>query len=228
MSPNMRSLAAVTLVAAISGSLLVHIAGAADPASKGKERLPPYHSPQPIPEPKLFQNASVSTSDFESHPAFLPGGRTLFYVKSTPNRHFHTIVSTTHDSAGWSTPAVAPFSGKYADSDPFITADGQRMYFVSTRAGDDYIGAEGTNHADLWWVEKNPEGAWSAPKNAGTPPNSPGNECSPAVAADGRSTSARTARREGRLRPLPLPPRKRCLRPCRESRGLDQHAGERA
>ncbi len=34
---------------------------------------------------------------------------------------------------GWSKPAPMPFSGEHADSDPFVSPDGQWLYFVSQR-----------------------------------------------------------------------------------------------
>ena len=35
-------------------------------AGQGKEDLPAYHSPQPIPEPKVFSEGHLCTGDFES------------------------------------------------------------------------------------------------------------------------------------------------------------------
>lgn len=177
-----RCLALIVLTTFVSNTTPHAIAVAADEETKS---LPPYHSPFPISDPKLFANASVSTTDFESHPGFMPGGRTLFYVKSTPDYRFRTIVSTTFAADAWSIPVVAPFSGKFEDGDPFIANDGSRMFYSSNRPAEDYIGAEPAKHLDLWVVGHAADSGWGTPKNLGTPVNSEHNESTPAIAADG-------------------------------------------
>src|SRR5215470_3334810 len=97
---------------------------------------PPYHAPGPLPEPVLFGEGVVSTGEYESHPAFTPDGRTLYFVRSTPQFTDWTIYVTDHADDRWSTPKVAPFSGKHRDADPFVTADGKQLYFVSDRPVD--------------------------------------------------------------------------------------------
>src|SRR5688572_11270796 len=97
---------------------------------------PPYRAAGPLPEPVLFSEGVVCTGEFESHPAFTPDGRTLYFVRSTPQFTGWTIYVTHHADGRWSTPKVAPFSGKHRDADPFITADGKRLYFISDRPAD--------------------------------------------------------------------------------------------
>jgi len=41
---------------------------------------PPYASKQPLTEPTIFGSGIVSTADFDSHPAFTPDGKTLYFV----------------------------------------------------------------------------------------------------------------------------------------------------
>ena len=50
---------------------------------------------------------------------------------------------------GWSDPVIAPFSGKYTDMGPFITLDGQRVYFSSIRPVNGVLRGD----IDLWYVE---------------------------------------------------------------------------
>jgi DNA-binding beta-propeller fold protein YncE len=47
----------------------------------------------------------------------------------------------------WSAPVAAPFTGKFDDDDPFVSPDGQWIYFVSTRPADS--GAAETP-GDIW------------------------------------------------------------------------------
>ena len=51
---------------------------------------PTYQSTQPIKTPVIFGEVIISTGDYESHPAFTPDGRTLYFVKSTPTFSFWT------------------------------------------------------------------------------------------------------------------------------------------
>lgn len=60
------------------------------------------------------------------------------------------------------------------DSQPFVTADGQQLWFSSNRPG-------GFGGYDLYVAERQPGGTWGEPKNAGPAVNSPKNELSPFV-----------------------------------------------
>jgi Tol biopolymer transport system component len=139
-----------------------------------------YQSTQPIPAPIIFGEGAISTGDFESHPAFTPDGRTLYFLKSTPTFSFWTIVVSKFIDGHWTTPEVAPFSGRYSDADPFITADGKKFYFISRRPGP----GKTTPDLDIWVMDKTETG-WSEPRNLGKPVNSDGNEWYPTLASDG-------------------------------------------
>jgi hypothetical protein len=54
---------------------------------------------------------------------------------------------------------VAPFSGQYSDADPFITTDGQRFFFISTRPVD----GKRKEDNDIWMMEKKGAG-WGVPQ----------------------------------------------------------------
>ena len=143
----------------------------------------PYASDGPLGEPKIFAEGVLSTGDFESHPAFTPDGRTVYFLKNAPDFSFWTIVVSNFRNGRWQEPEVAPFSGRYSDADPFITPDGARLYFISTRPLDAKAGG-GRKDLDIWMVERAGAG-WGEPKNLGAPVNSPGAEWFPNVAADG-------------------------------------------
>lgn len=131
--------------------------------------------------PTLFAPGIISTGGFESHPAFTPDGRTLYFVKSTPSFSFWTICVSRLTNGRWSPPEVAPFSGQYADADPFITRDGRRFYFISTRP---LTPGGAAKDLDIWVMDREASG-WSAPRPLAPPVNSPGSEWFPTVASNG-------------------------------------------
>lgn len=67
----------------------------------------------------------------------------------------------------------------YWESHPSLTHDRRRLYFSSGRPG-------GLGGADIWYSEWR-DGRWQKPVNLGPPINTPGDEYSPMIAADGRT-----------------------------------------
>ncbi|HZV13341.1 MAG TPA: flagellar motor protein MotB, partial [Candidatus Kapabacteria bacterium] len=67
---------------------------------------------------------------------------------------------------------------EYWESQPAISADGKTLYFVSNRPG-------GLGGTDIWYTTKDANDNWTEPKNIGPPINTPDNEVSPFIAADG-------------------------------------------
>jgi Tol biopolymer transport system component len=150
-------------------------------AAQTKDRLyHPYALDEPTTEPTIFAEGIISTGDFDSHPAFTPDGKTLYFVRSTPNFNHWTILVSQFENGKWNTPEVAPFSGQYSDADPFITADGSRFFFISNRP----VPGKSKPDLDIWVMKKTGTG-WGEPENVGPPINSPGSEWYPTVAANG-------------------------------------------
>lgn len=140
----------------------------------------PYGSKAPLPIPRVFAPGEISTGDFESHPAFSPDGKTLYFLKDSPNFTFWTMMITHFENGKWSSPTVAPWSGHYRDADPFVTADGKRLYFISDRP----VEGKPKEDLDIWFMEWT-NGTWGEPQHLGTPVNSGGNEWFPTIASDG-------------------------------------------
>lgn len=149
-------------------------------AQRTDRNLPPYTSSTPLTQPTIFGAGIISTGDYDTHPAFTPDGRTLYFLRSTPNFNLWTILVSRFVKGRWSTPEVAPFSGQYSDADPFITADGSRLYFISNRPAPERT----TPNLDIWIMDKTAD-AWGEPKNLGAPINSPGSEWYPTLSSNG-------------------------------------------
>jgi Tol biopolymer transport system component len=147
------------------------------------------------PEPQLFGENVISTADDESHPAFTPDGKTLYFLKNDPSFNHWTIVVSHEQNGKWPTPEVAPFSGQFSDADPFITLDGRRLFFISTRP----VNGIAKEDTDIWMMRKNGPGAvasegapagtkaasgWSVPEHVDAV-NSETNEWFPTVSKNG-------------------------------------------
>lgn len=158
--------------------LLTALAGFKTAAQQ--KNLPPYASEKPMLAPQVFVPGVISTEDYESHPEFTPDGKTLYFLKNAPNFGHWTICVSRFKNGKWSQPEVASFSGQYSDADPFITDDGTKFFFISTRPMDTTTKQD----LDIWVMEKT-AGGWSEPRNLGAPVNSPANEWFPTVAVNG-------------------------------------------
>ncbi len=63
------------------------------------------------------------------------------------------------------------------DSQPFLSSDGNTLYFASRRKG-------GLGGSDIWKTTKQADGSWGTPVNLGDSINTPGNEMAPYIHAD--------------------------------------------
>jgi Tol biopolymer transport system component len=113
--------------------------------------------------PQLFVPGVVSTAAPEFGLTFEPDGRTAYFNRASEDRKLLTIWVARWTAAGW-TAEVAAFSGSDRDLDPFVTPDGERLYFSSERPRPGH--AEPTPPADpephLWYLERTGT-TWSAP-----------------------------------------------------------------
>jgi WD40-like Beta Propeller Repeat len=165
---NFVRVCAVTTTMLVSASLVAQTA--------------PYDSAKPLPHATLFEPGIISTGDYESHAAFTPDGREMYFLKLAPNFSRWTIFVSRYNNGRWSQPEVAPFSGQYQDADPYITADGKHFYFISDRPGES--SGERQSHHDIWVMDKTDSG-WSAPRYLPAPVNSDANEWYPVALKNG-------------------------------------------
>lgn len=86
---------------------------------------------------------------------------------------------TYRDGNTWSTPKnLTEVNSSSWESHPSLSADGQRLYFTSTRPG-------GEGGHDIWCAELDANGKWKEPFNLGFPINTPLDEMSPFIHANG-------------------------------------------
>jgi hypothetical protein len=131
--------------------------------------------------PEIFAPNIVSTGMSEINACFSPDYTEFCFSVVMPNRQF-VIMSMKYDNQQWSAPEVASFSGVYSEADPFITANGEWLYFVSKRPSDS-VQTPKTDW-DIWRVE-NINGEWVEPEHLGPNINSDKDDIYPSLTKEG-------------------------------------------
>ncbi len=130
----------------------------------------------------LRQPINTSLTD-DFNPNVSGNGKTMIYEVVYRNTNKADVMITNQINGSWSQPTVvagvntqieALTNGGY-----FINHAGNIILFHSNRRG-------GVGGTDIWYVEKNESGAWSAPASFGKPINDIGNEIDPSLSPDGK------------------------------------------
>jgi ankyrin repeat protein len=111
----------------------------------------------PAGKPKLFAPDIVSSANGDDNHgsiAFMPDGREIYWNMKGK------IWMTKLLNGRWIEPEIASFceDGLYTYDNPFITPDGKKMFFTSTRSG-----LVSEDKENIWFVERTSSG-WSEPK----------------------------------------------------------------
>jgi hypothetical protein len=144
------------------------------------------------PQGELIGPGTVSTGLQETSVAMTRDGDTLYFMRSDFGEKDDTILVSHRRNGHWGKPEVASFSGQWHDSEPALSPDGKRLYFVSNRPvlpGGQPVTAEmsgqhfaGTN---LWYVERQPGGRWGTPVHVDGALNDGATIYNPSIAANG-------------------------------------------
>jgi len=132
---------------------------------------------------QLFLKDLLGTQSIDYGITFTADQKTFYFARAEGvwgQKIKSTIYYASQTDGQWSELKVAPFSGVYDDSDPHISADGRRLYFVSDRPDQ-----KATVSADIWMVEKNNISGWKAPVRLPEPINSTHMEASPKTTKNG-------------------------------------------
>lgn len=132
----------------------------------------------------LFEPGIISTSDSEFGLTFTPEMDEVYFTRAKGRWGKEKLKSSIYFSkktnGGWTEPQAVSFSGKYNDSDPHVTLDGKKLYFISDRPSGQTVAS-----ADIWVAERLHGGGWGEPVNLGKTINSEKNEFSPRTTAGG-------------------------------------------
>lgn len=140
----------------------------------------PRPKPEAVPAPEMIGEGVISTSQDEFGAMPDKDWSVMYFDRSIPT-HYHYVMYLSHFENGkWKTPEVLPFSGEYRDSDPVISVDGKKLYFVSDRPAQ---GLE-ANRFHAWAVERTGKG-WKNLHALSGPVNEKGNTEFISFAANG-------------------------------------------
>jgi len=130
----------------------------------------------------LGQPISTSLTD-DFNPSVSGNGKTLVYEVIYRNSNKADVMISYQVNGVWSMPKVIAGvnteTAQLTNGGYFINHNANMILFHSNR----YRGIGGT---DIWYIEKNETGAWSAPTNFAKPINSTGNEIDPSISPDGK------------------------------------------
>ncbi|HKR76135.1 MAG TPA: hypothetical protein VJR95_05680 [Rhodanobacter sp.] len=141
---------------------------------------------------ELVSPGTVSTGLQETSATLTPDGDTLYFMRSDFAERDDTILVSHRADGHWGAPQVAAFSGQWHDSEPSLSPDGRRLYFVSNRPvqpGGAPLTTEMGSHrfagTNLWYVERRSDGRWGDPVHVDGALNDGAMIYNPSVAANG-------------------------------------------
>lgn len=108
----------------------------------------------------------------------------VYFTIQSLDEQVSRIVFVKKEKRNWSKPKFVSFTSNHRDIEPFLSANGLRLYFASNRPLQDTINE--SKDYDIWYVERiNLKTEWSKPINIGFPVNTSNDEFYPSVAANG-------------------------------------------
>jgi hypothetical protein len=79
--------------------------------------------------PAIFAPGIVSTELDEFGCTMSPDGHEFYFTRTYIDPPRHSIMACRLNSAGWTQPEIANFSGQYSDAEPIFSPDGTRLFF---------------------------------------------------------------------------------------------------
>jgi len=131
--------------------------------------------------------------------AITPDGREIYFGVMADQAI--TIMVTRLQDGHWTEPAVASFASdrRYFHFEPALSADGQRILFMSTRPTTGEQPKPGWGNQNIFAADRRPDGTWGEPYDLGAPINTADNEFFPSLTRDGTLYFTRTKPHSGKL-----------------------------
>lgn len=126
----------------------------------------------------------INTTGNEGAQTMTADGRHLYFTACNRPDAFGScdIYYAERRGGRWTEPVNAGrmLNSPFWDSQPSVSADGQRIYFASSRPG-------GVGATDIWKATRRADGSWNTPQNLGPVINTAGREVSPFIHPDNQT-----------------------------------------
>ncbi|MFC1513847.1 TolB family protein [candidate division KSB1 bacterium] len=130
----------------------------------------------------LFGEGIISNGLHNRDITFSPDGKEIYFA--TAFSRYAMILYSKFENGKWTEPETASFSGKYLDMEPFMSHDGSRIFFLSTRPPEEKQDLPGWGHQNIWAADR--EGnTWGEPYILGPPVCTDDAEYFPSLTQDG-------------------------------------------
>ncbi len=116
--------------------------------------------PFPFTKADIFLDDLVDDQHSIQNVAFSRDGKEFYFTRTTLDTDSSTIFVSYLKNDFWTLPIPASFSGEFSDSDPFISYDNNRLYFVSDRRAPNMN--EYYYDYNIWYVER-ADSIWGEP-----------------------------------------------------------------
>ncbi len=136
-------------------------------------------------EPQMFAPGIINTGMNERDVAVSPDGTEIFYGLNAGR--VVTIMHTRLINGKWSEPVVAPFASdqNFFFFEPCLTAEGNRIYFLTNRPPKGKQPQPGWTYQNIWAADKKEDGSWGEPYDPDTLLNSNGFQYFPSITNNG-------------------------------------------
>jgi hypothetical protein len=131
-------------------------------------------------QPALFAPGVISGPSGVDCATFSPDGNTVYFDQQAG--HDIMIMMSQRVAGTWTTPVIAPFSGRWIDHDPWLAPDASFLVLTSNRP--DTAGAQPLHGGHLWRINR-VDGHWGEPIRLPDSVNATRLTFAPSVAADG-------------------------------------------
>lgn len=106
----------------------------------------------------------------------------MYFLSADAGFNTYRVMLSRCVAGGWGRPEVPSFARSLpiSEADPFVTFDGKRLYYISTRQDPKH------ENFDIWFVDRTAGGGWSEPVRLPEPVNSSASELLPRQDLQGR------------------------------------------
>ena len=142
--------------------------------------------------PKLFAPGIISTGINERDFAVTADGKEIYYGIAIGRTM--TIMCSREIDGKWSEPEAASFAAdqNFFFFEPCLTADGNRIYFLTNKPSKGKQPQQGWVYQNIWAADRKPDGTWSEPYDPDTLINGNMYQYFPSVTNDGTLYFTRT------------------------------------